>query len=207
MAPLFFKLDFSQIFTHDMAIVLLTFLFVDMFDTVGTLIGVCSKAGLLNEDGSIPKAKQALFADAIGTTLGAVFGTSTVTTYVESAAGVAEGGRTGLTALTAAVLFGLALLVAPIFLLVPGAATAPALIIVGLFMMSPIKKIDLDDYTESIPAFLTIVMMPFTFSIAEGIAFGMLSFVILKLLTGRAKDIPPLAYLLFILFASKFFMH
>lgn len=207
MAPLFFKLDFSQVFTADMGIVLLTFLFVDMFDTVGTLIGVCSKANLLNEDGSIPKAKQALFADAIGTTLGAIFGTSTVTTYVESAAGVAEGGRTGLTALTAAVLFGLALLVAPVFLLVPGAATAPALIIVGLFMMSPIKKIDLDDYTESIPAFLTIVMMPFTFSIAEGIAFGMLSFVILKLLTGKAKDIPPLAYLLFILFASKFFMH
>ncbi len=207
MSPLFFKMDFSKIFSHDMIIVLLTFLFVDMFDTVGTLIGVCSKAELLNEDGSIPRAKQALFADAIGTTLGAIFGTSTVTTYVESAAGVTEGGRTGLTALTAAVFFALALLVAPVFLLVPSAATAPALIIVGLFMMSPIKKIDLDDYTESIPAFLTIIMMPFTFSIAEGIAFGMLSFVLLKLLTGKVKDIPPLAYLLFVLFASKFFMH
>lgn len=207
MAPLFFKLDFSQVFTHDMLIVLLTFLFVDMFDTVGTLIGVSSKAKLLKKDGSIPKAKQALFADAIGTTLGAIFGTSTVTTYVESAAGVAEGGRTGLTALTAAILFGLALLVAPIFLLVPSAATAPALIIVGLFMLSPIKDIDFEDYTESIPAFLTIVMMPFTFSIAEGIAFGMMSYVLLKLLTGRCKEVPALAYLLFILFASKFFMH
>ena len=207
MSPIFFKLDFHKIFTFDMALVLLTFLFVDMFDTVGTLVGVASKANMLDENGCVPRAKQALFADAIGTTLGALMGTSTVTTYVESAAGVAEGGRTGLTALTAAILFGLALFLAPLFLLIPGAATAPTLIIVGLFMMSPIKNIDLEEFTDSIPAFLTIVMMPFTFSIAEGIVFGMMSYVLLKLLTGRHKEIPILAYILFILFVGKFMMH
>ncbi len=207
MSPLFFQLDFHQIFTADMGIVLVTFLFVDMFDTVGTLVGVASKACMLDADGRVPRVKQALFADAIGTTLGALMGTSTVTTYVESAAGVAEGGRTGLTALTAAVLFGLALFVAPLFLLIPGAATAPTLIIVGLFMMSPIKEIDLEEYTDSIPAFLTIVMMPFTFSIAEGIVFGMMSYVLIKLATGRYKEIPLLAYFLFALFALKFCMH
>ncbi len=207
MSPILFQLDFHKIFTPDMGIVLLTFLFVDMFDTVGTLVGVASKACMLDEDGCVPRAKQALFADAIGTTVGALLGTSTVTTYVESAAGVAEGGRTGLTALTVAVLFGLALFVAPVFLLVPGAATAPALIIVGLFMMSPIKNINLEEYTDSIPAFLTIVMMPFTFSIAEGIVFGMMSYVLIKLLTGRRDEIPVLSYALFILFALKLYMH
>jgi AGZA family xanthine/uracil permease-like MFS transporter len=204
--PIFFKFDFSQIFTLDMLIVLFTFLFVDMFDTVGTLVGVSSKAGMLDKDGKVPRVKQALFADAIGTTVGAVLGTSTVTTYVESAAGVAEGGKTGMTALTVAGMFILALFFAPIFMIIPAAATAPALIIVGLFMISPIMKIDLDDFTESIPAFFTIIMMPLTYSIAEGIVFGMLSFVILKLLTGRYKEVKPIMYIIAILFLIKFYI-
>ncbi|WP_372769219.1 NCS2 family permease [Lutibacter sp.] len=204
--PIFFKFDFSQVFTLDMLIVLFTFLFVDMFDTVGTLVGVSSKANMLDKDGKVPRVKQALFADAIGTTVGAVLGTSTVTTYVESAAGVAEGGKTGMTALTVAGMFILALFFAPIFMIIPAAATAPALIIVGLFMISPIMKIDLDDFTESIPAFFTIIMMPLTYSIAEGIVFGMLSFVILKLLTGRYKEVKPIMYIIAILFIIKFYI-
>lgn len=204
--PIFFKFDFSQVFTLDMLIVLFTFLFVDMFDTVGTLVGVSSKANMLDKDGNVPRVKQALFADAIGTTVGAMLGTSTVTTYVESAAGVAEGGKTGMTALTVAGMFVLALFFAPIFMIIPAAATAPALIIVGLFMISPIMKIDLDDFTEAIPAFFTIIMMPLTYSIAEGIVFGMLSFVILKLLTGRHKEIKPIMYVIAILFLIKFYV-
>ncbi|MFO7674257.1 MAG: NCS2 family permease [Lutibacter sp.] len=204
--PIFFKFDFSQIFTLDMLIVLFTFLFVDMFDTVGTLVGVSSKADMLDKDGNVPRVKQALFADAIGTTVGAMLGTSTVTTYVESAAGVAEGGKTGMTALTVAGMFALALFFAPIFMIIPAAATAPALIIVGLFMISPIMKIDLDDFTEAIPAFFTIIMMPLTYSIAEGIVFGMLSYVILKLLTGRYKEIKPIMYIIAILFLIKFYV-
>ena len=206
LEPIFFKFDFSQVFTLDMLIVLFTFLFVDMFDTVGTLVGVSSKANMLDKDGNVPRVKQALFADAIGTTVGAMLGTSTVTTYVESAAGVAEGGKTGMTALTVAGMFILALFFAPIFMIIPAAATAPALIIVGLFMISPIMKIDLDDFTEAIPAFFTIIMMPLTYSIAEGIVFGMLSFVILKLLTGRYKEIKPIMYVIAILFLIKFYV-
>jgi AGZA family xanthine/uracil permease-like MFS transporter len=206
LAPIFFKFDFSQIFSLDMLIVLFTFLFVDMFDTVGTLIGVSTKAGLVDKDGNIPKVKAALFADAVGTTVGACLGTSTVTTYVESAAGVAEGGKTGLTAFTAAMLFLVALFLSPLFLMIPGAATAPVLVIVGLFMMSPIKEVDFEDYTEAIPAFLTIIMMPLTYSIAEGIMFGMLSYVILKVLTGKAKDVHPVTYIVGILFILKYIM-
>lgn len=204
--PIFFKFDFSQVFTFDMLIVLFTFLFVDMFDTVGTLVGVSSKAGMLDKDGNVPRVKQALFADAVGTTVGAILGTSTVTTYVESAAGVAEGGKTGMTALTVAGMFTLALFFAPVFMIIPAAATAPALIIVGLFMISPIMNIDLDDFTESIPAFFTIIMMPLTYSIAEGIVFGMLSYVFLKLLTGRYKEIKPVMYVIAILFLIKFYV-
>ncbi|OBQ56910.1 guanine permease [Halodesulfovibrio spirochaetisodalis] len=207
LSPLFMQLDFSNVFSLDMLIILFTFLFVDMFDTVGTLIGVTAKANMLDERGRVPNAKQALFADAIATTAGACLGTSTVTTFVESAAGVAEGGRTGLTAFTTAILFALALLLAPLFLVIPAQATAPALITVGMFMMSPIREIDLDDYTEAIPAFLCIVMMPYTFSIAEGIIFGLTSFVVLKLLTGRRAEIPNLAYILVGLFVLKFLMH
>ncbi|WP_321286498.1 NCS2 family permease [uncultured Sunxiuqinia sp.] len=202
--PIFWKFDFSQVFTIDMLIVLFTFLFVDMFDTVGTLVGVSSKANMLTPDGKVPRAKQALFADAIGTTFGAMIGTSTVTTYVESASGVAEGGRTGLTSLTTAGLFFIALFFAPLFIMIPGAATAPALILVGLFMLSPIMKIDLEDFTESIPAFMTIIMMPLTYSIAEGIVFGMLAYVLLKLLTGKHKEISPIMYILAVLFIFKF---
>jgi AGZA family xanthine/uracil permease-like MFS transporter len=204
--PIFFKFDFSQVFTIDMLIVLFTFLFVDMFDTVGTLVGVSSKSGMLDEKGNVPRVKQALFADAIGTFVGAMLGTSTVTTYVESAAGVAEGGKTGMTALTVAGMFVLALFFAPVFMIIPAAATAPALIIVGLFMISPIMKIDLTDYTEAIPAFFTIIMMPLTYSIAEGIVFGMLSFVLLKVLTGRFKEVTPIMYIIAILFIIKFYV-
>ncbi|SHJ59491.1 putative MFS transporter, AGZA family, xanthine/uracil permease [Tangfeifania diversioriginum] len=206
LSPIFFKFDFSQLFTMDMLIVLFTFLFVDMFDTVGTLVGVSDKAGMLTKDGKVPRAKQALFADSIGTTLGAIFGTSTVTTYVESASGVAEGGRTGLTSLTTAGLFLVALFFAPLFTMVPPAATAAALVLVGFFMMSPILKINFDDYTEAIPAFITILVMPLTYSIAEGIVFGMLSYVFLKLLTGKVKDISVVMIVLAILFILKFFI-
>jgi AGZA family xanthine/uracil permease-like MFS transporter len=204
--PIFFKFDFSQILSFDMLIVLFTFLFVDMFDTVGTLVGVSSKADMLDKEGRVPRVKQALFADSIGTTVGAILGTSTVTTYVESAAGVAEGGKTGLTALTVAVMFGLALFFGPLFMIIPPEATASALIIVGLFMISPITKIDLNDFTEAIPAFLTIIMMPLTYSIAQGIVFGMLSYVFLKLLTGRHKEIKPIMYIIAFLFIIKFFV-
>jgi AGZA family xanthine/uracil permease-like MFS transporter len=203
LKPIMFQFRFDQIFTVDMVIVLFTFLFVDMFDTVGTLIGVSEKAGMITEDGKIPNVKQALMADAVGTTCGAMLGTSTVTTYVESAAGVAEGGRTGLTAFTTGILFFLALFFAPLFLMVPGAATAPALIIVGLFMMSPIKKIDFTDYTEAVPAFLTIIIMPLAYAISEGIIFGILSYVLLKIFSGRQDEVPKLSYLLALLFIIK----
>jgi len=206
IAPIFMQFEFKEIFTLDMLIVLFTFLFVDMFDTVGTLVGVSDKAGMLDKQGRVPRVKQALFADAIGTTAGAMLGTSTVTTYVESAAGVAEGGKTGLTSLSVAGMFVIALFFAPVFTMVPGAATAPALILVGFFMMSPILKINFDDYTESIPAFLTILMMPLTYSIAEGIVFGMLAYVLLKLLTGKQKDLTVVMIILAVLFILKFFM-
>ncbi len=207
LAPIFWQFDFSEIFSMRMLVVLLTFLFVDMFDTVGTLVGVATKAKMLDENGKVPRAKQALFADAVGTTIGAILGTSTVTTYVESAAGVSEGGRTGLTALSTAGMLIIALFLSPLFIMIPAAATAPALIIVGLFMMSPIKDINFEDFTEAIPAFLTIVMMPLTYSIAEGIVFGMVSYVVLKAVTGKAKEVSPLAYILAILFIGKFFIH
>jgi len=203
LKPIFFQFEFDKIFTIEMLIVLFTFLFVDMFDTVGTLIGVSEKAGMIDENGKIPRVKQALMADAIATTFGAIVGTSTVTTYVESASGVSEGGRTGLTALTTAIMFFIALFFAPIFLMIPGAATAPALIIVGLFMMSPIKSIDFADYTEAIPAFLTIIMMPLAYAISEGIIFGILSYVILKVLSGRQKEVPFASYFLALLFIIK----
>lgn len=205
LAPVLFKFEWANIFTWDMLIVMFTFLFVDVFDTVGTLVGVASKADMLDKDGKLPKVSQALFADAVGTVAGACLGTSTVTTYVESAAGVAEGGRTGLTSLTTGAMFALALFFSPIFAMVPGEATAPALMIVGLFMMSPIKDINLDDYTEAIPAFLTIVMMPFAYSIAEGIVYGMVSYVLLKVISGKHKDVSLVMYILALLFVVKEF--
>ena len=204
LEPLFFKIQPTRIFSSDMLIVLFTLLFVDMFSAVGTLIGVGAKAGMLDEYGRLPRAKQALFADAAGTTMGSLLGTSTVTTYVESAAGIAEGGRSGLTALVIALLFGLALFLSPLFLIIPEAATAPALILVGFFMITPIKEIDFQDYTEALPAFLTIVIMPLTYSIAEGVVFGILSYVLLKLLTNRGKEVSLLLYILAIVFVFRF---
>ena len=198
------KTKWSEIFSVDFLVIIFTFLFVDVFDTVGTVVGVASKANMLDKDGKLPKASQVLLTDAIGTTIGALFGTSTVKTYVESASGVAEGGRTGLTALTTGVLFLFALLFSPIFLIIPAAATAPALILVGLFMMEPIKKVDLKDFTEAIPAFLTIIMMPISYSISEGIVFGMLSYTILKTLTGKAKDVSIVMYVLSLIFVLKY---
>jgi len=203
LAPTFFKFDFKSIFTIDMLVIIFTFLFVDMFDTVGTLIGCSTKAGMLKEDGSIPNCKEALLADAIGTTVGAILGTSTVTTYVESSAGVAEGGRSGLTALVVGILFLLSLFLAPLFLSIPGAATAPALVLVGLFMITPVKDIDFEDGTEAIPAFLTILFMVLTYSIANGIMFGALIWIILKLLTGKVKDIKPMMIVVAVLLLIK----
>lgn len=187
-----------------MVVVVFTFLFMDMFDTIGTLIGVTTKAKMTTPDGKIPRAKQALFADSVGTTLGAVLGTSTVTAYMESASGVAEGGRTGMTALTTAVLFIVAIFLSPIFLMVPGAATAPALVLVGVMMASPVKDINFKDFTEAIPAFFTFVMMPLTYSIAEGIFFGIISYVFLKVLTGKYKEVNLLTIILAIIFLLNF---
>lgn len=194
---------FDEIFSWDMLLVVFTFLFVDIFDTVGTLAGVASKADMLDEDGKLPRVDKALTADAIGTIAGACLGTSTVTTFVESASGVAAGGRTGLTALSTAGMFTLSLFFAPLFTIIPSAATAPALVIVGLFMMSPITQIDFEDYTESIPAFLTIIMMPFSGSIAEGIVFGMISYVVLKAITGRFKEVSWTMLVVSILFVLR----
>jgi AGZA family xanthine/uracil permease-like MFS transporter len=202
--PIFFKFEFSQVFTFDMLIVVFTFLFVDIFDTLGTLVGVSTKAGMLDKNGKIPNAKKAFMADAIGTTAGAMLGTSTVTTYVESAAGVSEGGRTGMTALITALCFAAALFFAPVFLAIPGAATAPALILVGLYMMSPIKELDFSDFSETIPAFICIIAMPLAYSIAEGITLGVLSYVIINMIAGKFKKLSIGMYILAVLFILKY---
>lgn len=203
LAPVAFKIQFDKIFTFDMFTVVFTFLFVDIFDTVGTLVGVSAKAGMLDEQGKLKEASPALLADAIGTTTGALLGTSTVTTFVESASGVAEGGRTGLTALSTAFFFFLSLFLFPVFGMIPAQATGPALVIVGLFMLSSIKEIDFYDYSEAIPAFITIIAMPFCYSIAEGISFGMISYVLIKLLAGKRKDVSILMYILAIVFVLR----
>ncbi|MBQ3317044.1 MAG: NCS2 family permease [Spirochaetales bacterium] len=207
-APYFCNFAFKEIFasgqaTFDFIVVMFTFLFIDMFDTVGTLIGCAGKSGLMNKDGTIPNCKEALFADAIGTTVGAVLGTSTVTTFVESASGVAEGGRTGLTALTVAVLFLLSLFLEPLFGSIPSAATAPALIIVGVMMITPVTEIDFNDFSEAIPAFLTILFMCCAYSISDGIMFGILSYVIIKACTGKIKSIPVTTWVVAALFVAK----
>lgn len=203
ISPIFLQFSFDKIFSLDMLIIVFTFLFVNLFDTIGTLLGVASKAGLIDKNGNFPQIKKALFADALGTTFGAITGTSTVTSYVESASGVAAGGRTGLTAVSTAVMFALALFLAPLFLMVPAAATSPALIIVGLFMISSVVKINFDDMGEALPAFLTITMMPFTFSIAHGIVFGMLSYVIIKTFSGKFKHISVTMWVIFALLLLK----
>jgi adenine/guanine/hypoxanthine permease len=200
----FLAFDFSPFTKPDLIVVVFTFLFVNVFDTVGTLVGVCSKAKLLDDKGNIPKVKQAFLADAFGTLTGSMLGTSPVTSYVESATGVSAGGRTGLTTIVVAGFFLLALFFFPIFNIIPVIATAPVLIIVGLFMISPIQNIDLEDYTEAIPAFLTIIFMPLTVSISEGIIIGMTSFVFLKVFTGKWKQVSWLTYILCIIFIIKF---
>ena len=206
MAPTFMKMDFSIVFSLDFVVIMFAFLFVDMFDTLGTLIGVASKADMLDKDGKLPRIKGALLSDAVGTSVGAVCGTSTVTTFVESASGVAEGGRTGLTALVAGLLFGLSLFLSPIFLAIPSFATAPALIVVGFMMLTSITKIDFNDYTEAIPCFIAIIAMPFMYSISEGIAMGVISYVVINLISGKAKDkkISVLMYVLAVLFVLKY---
>ena len=207
LSPIFFKLNFKEIFKPDVFMVLFTFLFVDMFDTVGTLVGVSSKADMLDKEGKVPKAKQALFADAIGTTIGSLIGTSTVTTYVESAAGVTLGGRTGMTAFVVAVCFAVVLFFSPLFLAIPGSATAPALIIIGLFMISPISKVQLENYIDAIPVFLTIIIMPLAFSISEGISFGIISYVLVRLFSGKWREIPIVLYILAALFIARYFFN
>lgn len=204
IAPIFCKFEFENIFTLDMLVVVLTFLFIDMFDTVGTLVGVCTKANMINKDGKIYRIKQAFMADAIATTAGAVLGTSTTTTYIESAAGVAQGGRSGLTAFSVAVCFAIALFFSPLFLSIPAAATAPALIIVGLLMLEPIAKIQWHDFTEAIPAFICVIMMPFTYSISNGILLGMIAYVVINVMSGRYKKISTTMYILALLFVLKY---
>ena len=206
LAPIFGKLQFDGIFTLDFAVVVFAFLFVDMFDTIGTLIGVSSKANMLDEEGKLPQIKGALLADAIATTAGAVLGTSTTTTFVESASGVTEGGRTGLTAVTTAILFGLSLFLSPIFLAIPSFATAPALIIVGFYMLTIVVNIDFNDIAEAIPCYICILAMPFFYSISEGISMGVISYVALNLITGKVKDkkISGLMYVLAVLFILKY---
>lgn len=206
MMPTFMKMDFSIVFSLDFVVIMFAFLFVDMFDTLGTLIGVASKADMLDKDGKLPRIKGALLSDAVGTTVGAMCGTSTVTTFVESASGVAEGGRTGLTSLVAAVLFGLSLLLSPIFLAIPSFATAPALIVVGYLMLTSVTKIDFNDMTEAIPCFITIIAMPFMYSISEGISMGVISYVVINVITGKAKEkkISLLMYILAVLFVLKY---
>ncbi|UTC51104.1 NCS2 family permease [Treponema sp. OMZ 855] len=206
-APIFWNFDFSNILSFQFFTVFFSFLFVDIFDTVGTLVGVSNRAGLTDKNGNIPRVKQALLSDAVGTVFGAMLGTSTVTSFVESTSGVAAGGRTGLTALTTGVFFLIALVFSPLFLLIPSAATAPALIIVGFLMLSAAAEIDFTDPTEGIPAFLTIVMMPFAYSIAEGIVYGILSYVILKAATGKFKQIPIVTWVLFIIFILRIVLH
>ena len=204
--PIFFKFEWSSIFTFDMLIVVFTFLMVNIFDAMGTLIGVISKIGKSEKDGSFPQLQKALFADALGTFVGAILGTSPNTSYVESASGVAAGGRTGLTSVSTTLMFVLALFFAPIFLMVPAAATAPALIIIGLFMMSSVADIDFNEISEGFPAFVTIIFMPFTYSIANGIIFGMLAFTIVKLLSGKVKDVSLTMYVLTLFFLIKIFL-
>lgn len=204
VAPLFCQFEFHNIFTIDMVVIVFTFLFIDMFDTMGTLVGVCTKAGMMQKDGRIPGLNKAFMADAIATMTGACLGASTTTTYVESAAGVAQGGRTGLTAFSTAMCFVVAMFFAPLFLSIPAAATTPVLVIVGLFMLTPVKDIDLDNYAESIPAFITIVMMPLTYSISDGILCGVISYVLINMLCLNRKKLNPTLYVLAVLFIMKY---
>lgn len=204
IGDIFCKFEWDHVFSLDMVVVVFTFLFIDMFDTVGTLVGVCTKAGLVNEDGTVKRIKEAFMADAIATTAGAFLGTSTTTTYVESASGVAQGGRTGLTAFTIACCFAIALFFSPLFLSIPAAAIAPVLIMVGLMMLEPIIRIPFDDFTESLPAFICIIMMPLSYSISNGILIGMIAYVLINLVCGKFKKLTPTMYILAALFILKY---
>ncbi len=208
MSPTFLKLDFSKVLSLNFLVVMFAFLFVDMFDTLGTLIGVASKADMLDKDGKLPRIKGALMSDAVGTSVGALLGTSTTTTFVESASGVAEGGRTGLTSVVTAILFGLSLFLSPFFLAIPSFATAPALVVVGFLMMTSVTKIDFTDYTEAIPSYIAIIAMPFMYSISEGISMGVISYVVINLATGNAKKkkISVIMYVLAVLFVLKYIL-
>ena len=204
ITPIFCQFEFDKIFSLDMLVVVFTFLFIDMFDTVGTLVGVCTKSNMIDENGHVYRIKHAFMADAIATTAGALLGTSTTTTYVESAAGVAQGGRSGLTAFSVAICFAIAMFFSPLFLSIPAAATAPALVIVGLLMIEPITKIPFNDFSESIPAFVCIIMMPLTYSISNGILLGMITYIVMNMISGKFKKISPTMYVLAVLFILKF---
>ncbi len=204
LAPTFLQFDFHAILSLDFIVVIFAFLFVDLFDTLGTLIGCASRADMLDEKGRLPRVKGALLADACGTSLGACLGTSTISTYVESSAGIVEGGRTGLTAVTTAIFFLVALFFSPLFLAVPGFATAPALVIVGFLMMQQVAKIPWSDITEAIPSFICIAVMPFAYSIAEGIAFGIISYTLLHVASGKFRNVTWLMYILTVLFILKY---
>ena len=204
ISPIFLKFEWSSILSWDMLAVVFTFLFIDMFDTMGTVIGVSQKAGLVDEKGNVEDIDKMFLADSIATVCGAAFGTSTTTTYVESASGVGAGGRSGLTAFTTAICFALALLFSPLFLAIPGAATAPALVVVGVMMMTPIVKIDWEDFSESIPAFITVLLMPVAYSISDGILIGVISYVLLNACAGKFKKISVTMWILAVLFICKY---
>ncbi len=204
--PIFMKFEWDHIFTKDMLIIVFTFLFVDLFDCIGTVIGVTNRAGMVKADGKIPRLKEIFTVDSISTAAGAAMGTSTVAVYVESAAGVNEGGRSGLTAFTTGICFLLALFFAPLFLAIPAAATTPVLVLVGLMMMSSVLKIDFNDYAEAIPAFICVLLMPLTYSISEGIVLGQLSYIFINLFSGKYKKITIGMYILAAFFLVKFFI-
>ncbi len=202
--PIFCKFEWSQILSWDMVAIVFTFLFIDMFDTIGTVVGVSVKSGMVDKDGNVDGINKVLMADAVATVAGAVFGTSTTTTYIESASGVSEGGRTGLTSFTIAVCFAIALMFSPLFLAIPGAATGPVLFIVGVMMASPVKDIDWSDYSEAIPAFVTMLLMPLAYSISDGIMLGMITYTLLNALAGKLKKVSVMMWVLAVLFILRY---